>query len=53
MSRSRLQNPFLLVLQGFVAGAILFFALSHQSSQASPAPAWDSRLVVESPNLAR
>ena len=38
--RSRLQNPFLLVGQGFLAGAVLFFALLHGSGEAhSPQPA--------------
>ena len=35
--RSRLQNPFLLVGQGFLAGAVLFFALLHGSGEAHSA----------------
>ena len=35
--RSKLQNPFLLVGQGFLAGAFLFFAVSP-GAQARPAP---------------
>ena len=37
--RSKLQNPFLLVGQGFLAGAVLFFAVSHGASEARSAPA--------------
>ncbi|HET9429419.1 MAG TPA: hypothetical protein VFO69_13775 [Allosphingosinicella sp.] len=38
--RRRLQNPFVLVGQGFMAGAVLFFAFLHQSGEAhSAAPA--------------
>jgi len=36
--RSKLQNPFLLVGQGFLAGAVLFFAVSHRAGEARSAP---------------
>ena len=35
----KLQNPFALVGQGFVAGGVLFFATHSASLEASPAPA--------------
>lgn len=35
----KLQNPFVLVGQGFVVGGILFFATQTDSIQASPSPA--------------
>ncbi len=34
-----LQNPFLLVGQGFVVGAILFYATTPETSEARAAPA--------------
>lgn len=34
----KLQNPFVLVGQGFVLGGILFFATHADTLQASPAP---------------
>ena len=37
--RKRLQNPFVLVGQGFVLGGILFFATHTDSPVASAAPA--------------
>ena len=35
--RSKLQNPFLLVGQGFLAGAVLFFAIGPETGQARSA----------------
>jgi len=35
--RSKLQNPFLLVGQGFLVGAVLFFAIGHEAGQARSA----------------
>jgi hypothetical protein len=32
----KLDNPFLLIAEGFVAGAILFWSTSPASAQASP-----------------
>jgi hypothetical protein len=34
----KLQNPFLLVGQGFALGALLFFATQHESGEAHSAP---------------
>lgn len=45
--RTRLQNPFLLVGQGFLVGAVLFFALLHQSSEARSAPPTDVEIQIE------
>ena len=45
--RTRLQNPFLLVGQGFLVGAALFFALLHQSGEARSAPSPDVELKIE------
>lgn len=42
----KLQNPFVLVGQGFFAGAILFFATQHDSGEARAASA------VEAPSIA-
>lgn len=39
----KLRNPFVLVGQGFVLGAILFFATSSETGSASPAPAVEAR----------
>lgn len=44
----RLQNPFVLVGQGFVLGGILFFATHAESLLASPAPAQPSASLVAS-----
>jgi len=35
----KLQNPFVLVGQGFVLGGVLFFATHADTLQASPSPA--------------
>lgn len=45
--RTRLQNPFLLVGQGFLVGAALFFALLHQSGEARSAPSPDVEMQIE------
>ena len=45
--RTRLQNPFLLVGQGFLVGAALFFALLHQSGEARSAPSPDIEMQIE------
>ena len=44
--RKKLQNPFVLVGQGFVLGGILFFATHSESLLASPAPAASPDSVV-------
>ena len=44
----RLQNPFVLVGQGFVLGGIVFFATHAESLLASPAPAHPSASLVGS-----
>ena len=41
----KLQNPFVLVGQGFVAGAILFFATQHDSGEARAASAVQAPLI--------
>lgn len=46
--RKRLQNPFALVGQGFVAGGIIFFALNAESLLASPTAATPSDSLVTS-----
>jgi len=35
----KLQNPFALVIQGFIAGGVLFWTTQGQASQSVPAPA--------------
>jgi len=42
----KLQNPFALVGQGFVLGAILFFVTQHDPSEAAP-PAQTAPAAVE------
>ena len=44
--RKRLQNPFVLVGQGFVLGGILFFATHPESLLASPAAAPSAESVI-------
>ena len=44
----KMQNPFVLVGQGFVLGGILFFALHAESLLASPAPAQPAASLVVS-----
>ena len=46
--RKRLQNPWVLVGQGFVLGGILFFATHAESLLASPAPALPPVSLVSS-----
>ncbi len=45
--RGKLQNPFLLVGQGFLAGAVLFFAVSHETGAARSTPANGAPLQLE------
>ena len=45
--RIKLQNPFLLVGQGFLVGAVLFFAVSVPTEQARSAPVDEGPLQVE------
>ena len=45
--RTRLQNPFLLVGQGFLVGAALFFALLHQRGEARSAPSPAVEMQIE------
>jgi hypothetical protein len=48
-----LQNPFVLVGQGFVLGGILFFAINAESLLAAPVPAQPSASLVASISPAR
>lgn len=44
----KLQNPFVLVGQGFVLGGILFFASQNESLEASRAPVGQASSVLTS-----
>ncbi len=44
----KMQNPFVLVGQGFVLGAILFFATQHRPSEAA-SPLLSAQAPVEAP----
>ena len=37
--KKKLQNPFLLIVQGFAAGAIIFYAVNGPESSRTPAAA--------------
>jgi hypothetical protein len=45
--RRRLLNPFFLVGQGFLGGAAIFFAFSHERGEARTAPPMDTSIQVE------
>ena len=45
--RTRLQNPFLLVGQGFLVGAAHFVAVLHQSGEARSALSPDVEMQIE------
>jgi hypothetical protein len=45
--RRKLQNPFILVGQGFLAGALLFFAVGHKAGEARSAPPTGVALQLE------
>ena len=49
----KLQNPFVLVGQGFVLGGILFFATHPESLLASPVASQSADVVIASPTDAR
>lgn len=48
----KLQNPFVLVGQGFLLGGVLFFATHTDSLVASAVPSTGADLVVSTPHTA-
>lgn len=48
MKFRKLQNPFFLIAQGFLAGGLFLFVSMNQGSEALTPPVADSRLAVES-----
>lgn len=47
---NKLQNPFALVVQGFVVGGLLFWTTQGQASQPAPAPPAASSLSATASN---